>query len=97
MCTIQIKPDDAAKLGLNDGEQARVLSAVGEITVPILDIAFREDESRIRKGSVPENFAAIGLIASNLSRNNKTFKGSVKSKRLNVAKNTDYLENVIFK
>lgn len=62
----------------------------------VLDIAFREDESRIRKGSAPENFAAIRHIALNLLRNNKTFKGSVKTKRLNAAMDTDYLENVVF-
>lgn len=62
----------------------------------VLDIAFREDESRIRKGSAPENFAAIRHIALNLLRNNKAFKGSVKTKRLNAAMDTDYLENVVF-
>ena len=62
----------------------------------VLDIAFREDESRIRKGSAPENFAAIRHIALNLLRNNKTFKGSVKTKRLNAAMDTDYLEAVVF-
>ena len=46
----------------------------------VLDIAFREDESRIRKGSAPENFAAIRHIALNLLQNNKTFKGSVKNR-----------------
>ncbi len=62
----------------------------------VLDIAFREDESRIRKGSAPENFAAIRHIALNLLRNNKTFKGSVKTKRLNAAMDAKYLENVVF-
>lgn len=62
----------------------------------VLDIAFREDESRVRKGSAPENFAAIRHIALNLLRNNKTFKGSVKTKRLNAAMDTDYLEAVVF-
>jgi len=62
----------------------------------VLDIAFREDESRIRKGAAPENFAAIRHIALNLLRNNKTFKGSVKTKRLNAAMDTKYLENVMF-
>jgi len=62
----------------------------------VLDIAFREDESRVRKGSAPENFAAIRHIALNLLRNNKMFKGSVKSKRLNAAMDIDYLENVMF-
>lgn len=62
----------------------------------VLDIAFREDESRIRKGSAPENFAAIRHIALNLLRQNKTFKGSVKTKRLNAAMDIDYLEAVVF-
>ena len=62
-----------------------------------LDIAFREDESRKRKGSVPVNFAAIRHIALNLLRNNKTFKSSVKTKRLNAAMDTKYLENVVFR
>ncbi len=63
----------------------------------VLDIAFREDESRIRKGSAPENFAAIRHIALNLLRNNKEFKGSVKTKRLNAAMDIDYLEAVVFR
>jgi len=63
----------------------------------VLDIAFREDESRIRKGSAPENFAAIRHIALNLLRNNKSFKGSVKTKRLNAAMDTEYLEDVVFR
>jgi hypothetical protein len=54
-------------------------------------------ESRIRKGSAPENFAAIRHIALNLLRDNKIFKGSVKSKRLNAAMDTEYLENVVFR
>ncbi len=62
----------------------------------VLDIAFREDESRVRKGYSPENFAAIRHIALNLLRNNKTFKGSVKSKRLNAAMDIKYLEEVMF-
>ncbi len=62
----------------------------------VLDIAFREDESRIRKGFGPENFAAIRHIALNLLKENKSFKGSIKSKRLNAAMDTQYLEDVMF-
>lgn len=62
----------------------------------VLDIAFREDESRIRKGAAPENFASIRHVALNLLRNNKSFKGSVKTKRLNAAMDTEYLEAVMF-
>lgn len=62
----------------------------------VLDIAFREDESRVRKGYAPENLAAIRHIALNLLKNNKTFKGSIKSKRLNAAMDIKYLEEVMF-
>lgn len=62
----------------------------------VLDIAFREDESRIRKGFGPENFAAIRHIALNLLKDNKSFKGSIKSKRLNAAMDPKYLEEVMF-
>lgn len=34
-CTAQVHPDDAARLGLTDGEPARVCSAAGEIEVPV--------------------------------------------------------------
>ena len=62
----------------------------------VLDIAFREDESRIRKGNAPENFAVLRHIALNLIRNNKTFKGSIKTKRFSAALDVDYLEEIMF-
>jgi predicted transposase YbfD/YdcC len=62
----------------------------------VLDIAFREDESRIRKGYAPENFAVLRHIALNLIRNNKSFKGSIKSKRFNAALDIEYLEEIMF-
>lgn len=62
----------------------------------VLDIAFREDESRIRKGYAPENFAVLRHISLNLIRNNKSFKGSIKSKRFNAALDIDYLEEIMF-
>ena len=75
------------------------LEAIGGLKIRYTgcwNIAFREDESRIRKGSAPENFAAIRHIALSLLRNNKTFKGSIKTKRLNAAMDKKYLENVMF-
>jgi len=36
-----------------------------------LDIAFREDESRIRKGHSPDNFAVLRHISLNLLKNEK--------------------------
>ena len=34
-CTIQVHPDDAARLGLVEGGHARVTSASGELVVPV--------------------------------------------------------------
>jgi anaerobic selenocysteine-containing dehydrogenase len=34
-CTVHVHPDDAARLGLADGDAARVASRVGEVTVPV--------------------------------------------------------------
>ena len=33
-CTVQVHPDDAARLGLVDGEAARVSSSAGELVAP---------------------------------------------------------------
>lgn len=60
-----------------------------------LDIAFREDESRIRKDHAPENFAVLRHISLNLLKAEKTFKGSIKTKRLMAGWETSYLEKVI--
>ena len=62
----------------------------------VLDIAFREDESRVRSGHAPENLAVLRHIAANILRNNSSFKGSIKTKRLNAAMDIDYLQEVFF-
>lgn len=61
----------------------------------VLDMAFREDESRIRKGHAPENFAILRHIALNLIKNEKTFKGSVNTKRLKASWDIDYLKKIL--
>ena len=60
----------------------------------ILDISFREDESRIRNGHAPENMAVLRHIALNLLRNDETPLG-IKNKRLKAGRNTDYLAHVL--
>ena len=56
-----------------------------------LDIAFREDQSRVRLGYAAENFAVIRHIALNLLKADKTLKLGVKSKRLAAGWDEDYL------
>lgn len=61
----------------------------------VLDIAFREDESRIRKGNGPQNFAVLRHIAVNLLKQEKTAKCGVKAKRLKAAWDEGYLLKVL--
>ena len=61
----------------------------------VLDIAFREDESRIRTGHGPENLATIRHAALNLLRQETTSKGGVKARRLRAGWDEDYLLKVL--
>ncbi|NOZ73481.1 MAG: ISAs1 family transposase [Chloroflexi bacterium] len=61
----------------------------------VLDIAFREDESRIRKGNGPQNFAVLRHIALNLLKHNATCKLGIKNRRLRAGWDNDYLCSVL--
>ncbi len=61
----------------------------------VLDVAFREDESRIRKGYAAENFSILRNIAANLLRNETSSKRGIKSKRLRAGWDIDYLVKVL--
>ena len=61
----------------------------------VLDIAFREDESRIRKEHGAQNFAILRHIATNLLKQEKTAKMGVKAKRLRAGWDEDYLLKVL--
>ena len=57
----------------------------------VLDIAFREDESRVRKDHAPENLSILRHIALNLLKQDLSKKLGIKNKRLVAAWNNDYL------
>jgi predicted transposase YbfD/YdcC len=61
----------------------------------VLDIAFREDESRLRKGNGPQNFAVLRHIALNALKNEKSTKLGVKNKRLKAGWDEAYLLRVL--
>jgi predicted transposase YbfD/YdcC len=61
----------------------------------VLDIAFREDECRLRKGNGAQNFAVLRHIALNLLKQESTCKRGIKTKRLKAGWNLDYLSKVL--
>jgi predicted transposase YbfD/YdcC len=61
----------------------------------VLDIAFREDDCRIRKGHGAENFAVLRHIALNLLRRETSGKRSIRGKRMKAALDEKYLSKVL--
>ena len=61
----------------------------------VLDIAFREDECRIRKENAPENMAVLRHIALNLLKNEGSKRRSIKTKRLKAGWDNKYLVQVL--
>jgi hypothetical protein len=60
----------------------------------VLDTAFREDDSRLRKGHGPENFAVLRHIALNLLKREQSKLG-VKAKRLKAGWDNAFLSNIL--
>ena len=61
----------------------------------VLDMAFREDESRMRKLNSPENFAMVRQVALSLLKQEQSEKIGIKAKRLKAACDREYLIKVL--
>jgi predicted transposase YbfD/YdcC len=61
----------------------------------VLDVTFREDDSRLRTGYGAQNFAVIRHIALNLLKREPS-KGSLKRKRYKAALSNEFRANVLF-
>ena len=61
----------------------------------VLDIAFNEDRSRVRKDHAPANLAVLRHMAVNLLKQETSAKGGIKAKRLQAGWNEDYLLKIL--
>lgn len=61
----------------------------------VLDVAFSEDQSRIRKDHVAENMAVVRRLALNLLKQEKSMRVGIANKRLKAAWDEAYLLKVL--
>lgn len=61
----------------------------------LLDVAFREDDCRVRVGHAADNFALLRRLALNLLKRETTAQCGIKGRRLKAGWSTDYLLKVL--
>ena len=61
----------------------------------VLDIAFREDDSRVRTRHGAQNLATLRRMAVNLLKQEKSAKGGIHAKRMQAAWDDEYLVKVL--
>ena len=97
----KIRTDDRFYISSLPGEAEKILQAVRthwniENSLHwVLDIAFAEDECRIRKEHGAQNFAVLRHLALNLLKQETTVKSGIKAKRKKANRSEDYLLKVL--
>lgn len=61
----------------------------------VLDMTFREDESRAKKDNSAENFNVLRQIAYNILKSEKSFKGSMTDKQFKCLLDSRYLDKIV--
>jgi len=61
----------------------------------VLDVVFREDDSRVRAGQAAENLALLRRMVNNLLQHERSVKLGLKAKRLKAALDENYLLKVL--
>ena len=61
----------------------------------VLDVQFKEDQSRKRNGNAAQNYSTVLKIALNLLKNDKTVKQGVQGKRLKAGWDNSYLLRIL--
>ena len=84
-------PADAARLA----EAVRGYWSIENELHWVLDVAFREDENRIRMGHADANMAVVRRIALNLLKQDTSVKLGVANKRLKAGWDEDYLRKIL--
>jgi predicted transposase YbfD/YdcC len=76
-------------------EQVRAHWSIENSLHWVLDVAFNEDQSRVRIGNAAENFTIIRHLCLNILKNDKTNKRGIKSKRKRAGWDNLYLAHLL--
>ena len=76
-------------------EAVRSHRGIGNLLHWVMDVVFREDESRIHKEHGGENVSWLRRLAIMLIKNDKTRKDSIRAKRIRAGYDINYLRNII--
>ena len=60
-----------------------------------LDVAFGEDQARMREGNSAENFSILRRLALNLIRQDKSVKAGIKNRRLMAGWDDGYRQTLL--
>lgn len=77
------------------GQSVRSHWAVENSLHWVLDVAFREDDCRIRKDNAPQNFSVLRHIAVNLLGKDTRSKLGIKNKQFLASMDNDYLMKIL--